>query len=178
MRGVPLAGEALGFSNLFGGHFGGVDVSVLDPPVAILARRLGGGEVGPHVRFDVVLRDAEFGFCKFLVHTALDIFRFIEVRDRAPEFFRHIRRHLTSRRTQTTTPCFNPRPPAEDDMSAATMPCCAKCFNPRPPRGGRLTISSDAVTVTQFQSAPPRGGRHYELIADCIQKVSIRAHVE
>ena len=58
MRGVPLAGEALGFSNLFGGHFGGVDVSVLDPPVAILARRLGGGEVSPHVRLHAVLRDA------------------------------------------------------------------------------------------------------------------------
>jgi len=58
VRGVPFAGEALCFSNLFGSHFGGVDVSVLDPPVAVLARRLGGGEVGPHVRFDVVMWDA------------------------------------------------------------------------------------------------------------------------
>jgi|TARA_B100002003_G_C14106861_1_gene532360 hypothetical protein len=65
VRGVPRGGEALGFGELGGGHFGGVDVSVLDPPVAILARRPSGGEVGPHVRFDVVLRDAEFGFCKF-----------------------------------------------------------------------------------------------------------------
>ena len=58
VRGVPLAGPALGLSDLLGGHLGGADVAVLHPPVAILARRLGGGEVGPHVRFDVVLRDA------------------------------------------------------------------------------------------------------------------------
>ena len=69
--GVPLEGEALCFSNLFGGHFGGVDVSVLDPPVAILARRLGGGEVGPHVRFDGVLWDARAG----LVHEAEVVLR-------------------------------------------------------------------------------------------------------
>ena len=47
---------ALSLGDLLGGHLGGEDVAVLHPPVAVLARRLGGGEVGPHVRFDVVLR--------------------------------------------------------------------------------------------------------------------------
>ena len=48
----------MSLGDLFGGHLGGDDVAVFHPPVAILARRLSDGDVEPHVRFDVVLRDA------------------------------------------------------------------------------------------------------------------------
>ena len=58
VRGVPLASEALSLGDLLGGHPGGDDVAVLHPLVPVLARRLSDGEVGPHVRLHIILRDA------------------------------------------------------------------------------------------------------------------------
>ena len=58
VRGVPLASEALSLGELLGGHLGGDEVAVPHPLAPVLARRLSDGEVEPHVRFDVVLRDA------------------------------------------------------------------------------------------------------------------------
>ena len=55
---LPLPRAALGLSDLIGGHLGGDDVAVPLPPVPLLARRLSDGEVGPHVRLYIVLRDA------------------------------------------------------------------------------------------------------------------------
>jgi len=57
----PLPCPALSLGDLSDGHRGGDDVADIHPPVPVLARRLSDGEAEPHVRFDVVPRDAATG---------------------------------------------------------------------------------------------------------------------
>ena len=58
MRGVPLAGEALGFAEIVRGHPACNVVATPDGTLPLLTRRPGGREIELHVRLHVVLRNA------------------------------------------------------------------------------------------------------------------------